>query len=55
MQDTLTIVLAGSVGSRLSPLTDNRAKPAVPFGVNIESSISRSRTACTQGFAKFWC
>ena len=32
MQDTLTIILAGGVGSRLSPLTDNRAKPAVPFG-----------------------
>ena len=32
MQDILTIVLAGGVGSRLSPLTDNRAKPAVPFG-----------------------
>ena len=32
MQETLTIVLAGGVGSRLSPLTDNRAKPAVPFG-----------------------
>ncbi|WP_406734474.1 glucose-1-phosphate adenylyltransferase [Vibrio scophthalmi] len=32
MQDTLTIILAGGVGSRLSPLTDDRAKPAVPFG-----------------------
>ncbi|MCJ2378239.1 glucose-1-phosphate adenylyltransferase [Vibrio sp. ZSDZ34] len=32
MQDTLTIVLAGGMGSRLSPLTDHRAKPAVPFG-----------------------
>jgi glucose-1-phosphate adenylyltransferase len=32
MQDTLTVVLAGGMGSRLSPLTDNRAKPAVPFG-----------------------
>ncbi|MBF9002436.1 glucose-1-phosphate adenylyltransferase [Vibrio nitrifigilis] len=32
MQDTLTVVLAGGVGSRLSPLTDDRAKPAVPFG-----------------------
>lgn len=32
MQDTLTVILAGGVGSRLSPLTDNRAKPAVPFG-----------------------
>lgn len=32
MQDALTVVLAGGMGSRLSPLTDNRAKPAVPFG-----------------------
>ncbi|MFT7683860.1 MAG: glucose-1-phosphate adenylyltransferase [Moritella dasanensis] len=32
MQDTLTVVLAGGMGSRLAPLTDNRAKPAVPFG-----------------------
>lgn len=32
MLETLTVVLAGGVGSRLSPLTDNRAKPAVPFG-----------------------
>lgn len=30
--DTLGIVLAGGVGSRLSPLTNQRAKPAVPFG-----------------------
>ncbi len=32
MQNTLTIILAGGMGSRLSPLTDDRAKPAVPFG-----------------------
>lgn len=32
MQNTLAVVLAGGVGSRLSPLTDDRAKPAVPFG-----------------------
>jgi len=32
MQDTLTVVLAGGMGARLAPLTDNRAKPAVPFG-----------------------
>ncbi|PMH34877.1 glucose-1-phosphate adenylyltransferase [Vibrio sp. 10N.286.49.C2] len=32
MQDVLTIVLAGGKGSRLYPLTDDRAKPAVPFG-----------------------
>jgi glucose-1-phosphate adenylyltransferase len=29
--DTLTIILAGGVGSRLNPLTQDRAKPAVPF------------------------
>ncbi|EDM65752.1 glucose-1-phosphate adenylyltransferase [Moritella sp. PE36] len=32
MQDTLTVILAGGMGARLAPLTDNRAKPAVPFG-----------------------
>lgn len=32
MQSTLTIILAGGVGSRLSPLTDERTKPAVVFG-----------------------
>ncbi len=30
--DTLVIVLAGGVGERLSPLTKDRAKPAVYFG-----------------------
>ena len=29
---TLTILLAGGSGSRLQPLTSDRAKPAVPFG-----------------------
>lgn len=29
---TITFVLAGGVGSRLHPLTADRAKPAVPFG-----------------------
>lgn len=29
---TLTVILAGGVGSRLHPLTSQRAKPAVPFG-----------------------
>jgi glucose-1-phosphate adenylyltransferase len=31
-RDTLALVLAGGRGSRLSSLTDWRAKPAVPFG-----------------------
>jgi len=32
LDKTLTIILAGGVGSRLAPLTSDRAKPAVPFG-----------------------
>lgn len=31
VSDTVSIVLAGGVGSRLAPLTQDRAKPAVPF------------------------
>jgi glucose-1-phosphate adenylyltransferase len=31
-EHTLTILLAGGSGSRLQPLTADRAKPAVPFG-----------------------
>lgn len=31
MSDTLAVVLAGGKGSRLEPLTRDRAKPAVPF------------------------
>ena len=29
---TITMLLAGGVGSRLAPLTEHRAKPGVPFG-----------------------
>lgn len=32
MRDVLTVILAGGRGSRLEPLTRDRAKPAVPFG-----------------------
>lgn len=31
-EDTLALVLAGGQGERLSPLTRDRSKPAVPFG-----------------------
>jgi len=32
MDNVLTVILAGGKGSRLEPLTRDRAKPAVPFG-----------------------
>lgn len=32
VNETLTILLAGGVGSRLHPLTADRAKPGVPYG-----------------------
>ena len=32
IRDTLTMVLAGGQGERLSPLTNERTKPSVPFG-----------------------
>src|SRR5437016_14563778 len=57
-RDTLAIVLAGGRGSRLGPLTDWRAKPAVPFGgkfriidftlSNCVNSVVRRIGICTQ-------
>ena len=32
VEDTLAIILAGGTGNRLHPLTQDRTKPAVPFG-----------------------
>ena len=46
MTRVLLLVLAGGAGSRLSPLTDDRAKPAVPFGGSfrlIDFSLSNAQ------------
>ncbi len=32
MKDVLTVIMAGGKGQRLLPLTEDRSKPAVPFG-----------------------
>jgi len=32
LDDIITMVLAGGTGTRLMPLSEVRAKPAVPFG-----------------------
>ena len=32
MKDVLTVIMAGGRGTRLMPLTEDRSKPAVPFG-----------------------
>ena len=44
-QDILAVIMAGGQGGRLRPLTDLRAKPAVPFG-GIYRIIDFSLTNC---------
>lgn len=54
MTDVITIILGGGKGTRLYPLTKNRAKPAVPFGAKyrlVDVPISNSINA---GFKKIY-
>ncbi len=55
MQDALAVILAGGMGSRLSPLTDDRAKPAVPFGGKYRI-IDFTLTNCLHSgyYARYW-
>lgn len=54
MNDVLSIVLAGGKGSRLEPLTRDRAKPAVPFG-GAYRIIDFSLSNClNSGLRKIW-
>ncbi len=47
-KECIAMLLAGGQGSRLYVLTQNIAKPAVPYGKSIVSLIFRSQTASTQ-------
>ena len=54
MAHVLTIILGGGKGTRLYPLTKNRAKPAVPFGAKyrlVDIPISNSINA---GFKRIY-
>ena len=55
MKDVLAVVLAGGKGSRLEPLTRDRAKPAVPFG-GIYRIIDFTLSNClNSGIRKILC
>ena len=49
----LAIILAGGRGERLSPLTQERSKPAVPFGGRYRAR-ERALGLCTAWFEISW-
>lgn len=50
----VTIVLAGGAGSRLSALTRDRAKPAVPYGAGYHLIDVALSNAANSGFSDVW-
>lgn len=52
MHNVLTVILAGGKGSRLEPLTRDRAKPAVPFGGNYRIIDFALSNCLNSGFRK---
>ncbi len=55
MQDTLAVVLAGGMGSRLSPSPMTELSQRYRLAVNTGSSILPSLTVFTPAYAEFWC
>jgi glucose-1-phosphate adenylyltransferase len=51
---TLVMVLAGGAGSRLGPLTDGRAKPAVPFGGTVRLIDFPLSNCLHSGLSEVW-
>lgn len=51
----VAFVLAGGKGNRLLPLTQERAKPAVPLGASIASLISFSAISLIRAFIRSTC
>ena len=51
---TLVMLLAGGAGSRLDPLTDGRAKPAVPFGGTLRLIDFPLSNCLHSGLSEVW-